>query len=204
VTSSSEIDSIFEFITFSSQLRNIQRHNHGSVGRPETVAEHSWHLALMCWVLHTHFEAEFCQPLDLMKMIKICLMHDLVEIDAGDPSAWQTTAASKNTKQQLEGISAHTRFGALPHNLSEEFLSLWRECESALSLEAKLVKAVDRLNPAMMRYLTKQGWSDVNATPADLDALQLPRVSISPILLRFYALIKELSIKEGLLAESYP
>jgi putative hydrolases of HD superfamily len=204
MNSTSEIEKLFDFICFSSRLRDVTRHNNGSVDRLETVAEHSWHLALICWVLHKTFEEELGKSVDLSKMIKMCLMHDLVEVDAGDPSAWLATEANKSSKQELERVSAIKRFGGLPVELSQEFLELWSECEAAQSPEARLVKAVDRFNPALMRYLTKQGWRDVKATPMSLDALQLPRISFSPVLTGMYRLVKDLAITEGLLAEHYP
>jgi putative hydrolase of HD superfamily len=64
--------------------------------------------------------------------------------------------------------------------LAGEFLDLWREHQAAATLEARLVRGVDRLNPALLRYLTGQGWSDVDATAADLDAPQLPRSASVP------------------------
>lgn len=190
---------IFDFIFFSAGLRGVQRHNNGVAGRKESVAEHSWHLALMCWVLHAEFEAEFKIKIDLSKMIKMCLMHDLVEIDCGDPSAWDQNPNSKLTKAKLEEESAAHRFGALPQDLALEFSNFWKELEEGTSLESILVKAVDRLNPALMRFLTDQGWSDVNASADQLDKLQLPRVKKSEVLTELYYLIRELSVGKGLL-----
>jgi putative hydrolase of HD superfamily len=190
---------IFDFIFFSANLRNVVRHNDGSPGRKETVAEHSWHLALICWLLQNEFEKESNVKLDLMKMMKMCLMHDLVEIDAGDPSAWDKDPLIKNKKSAREKESAIKRFGNLPGLLSSEFLALWHEHENGESLEAILVKAVDRLNPAIMRYLTGQGWSDVGADAQMLDKLQLPRVGKSEILSELYQNIRNNAIKQGLL-----
>lgn len=197
----SERNKIFDFIFFSSGLRGVERHNNGVPGRKESVAEHSWHLALICWVLHSEFESEFRVKIDLMKMLKMCLMHDLVEIDTGDPSAWNQSEASKIAKAQLEAQSAKVRFQALPSGLSTEFSALWSELEDGVSLETILVKAVDRLNPALMRYLTGQGWSDVNVTAEQLDQLQLSRIKKSEVLTDLYYTVRELAIKNGLLQE---
>ncbi len=194
-----EQQKIFDFIFFSARLRGIVRHNDGAPGRKETVAEHSWHIALICWLLQAEFEAEFGVKLDLMKMMKICLMHDLVEIDTGDPSAWNQSPLAKNKKTELEKASAYNRYGGLPEPLASEFLDLWKEHENAQSLEAILVKAVDRLNPALMRHLTGQGWSDVGASAEQLDKLQLPRVGKSKILSALYHQIRQRAIEKGFL-----
>ena len=138
--------------------------------------------------------------LDLGRMVKLCLMHDLVEIDAGDPSAWHTSGAEAVAeKVRTEEAVAHERFGALPPPLGPELLALWREYEEGATPEARLVRGVDRLNPALMRLLTGQGWSDVDADAAALDHLQLPRVGVSPTLKALYEEVREAAIARGLL-----
>lgn len=188
-------DDLREFVFFSARLREVRRHNHGAPGRAESVAEHSWHLAMVCWVLHGEFEAEFGRALSLERMLKLCLLHDLVEIDAGDPSAWDDAPG----KAAREDDVARHRFGALPAPLDGEFLALWHEYEWADTLESRIVRGVDRLNPALMRYLTGQGWHDVGADAAALDALQLPRVQVSRTLTELYTDIRARAITDGLL-----
>lgn len=77
-----EFRTVFDFISFSARLREVERNNNATPERKESVAEHSWHLALITWVLHREFERELGHTLDLEKMLKMCLMHDLVEIEA--------------------------------------------------------------------------------------------------------------------------
>ncbi|MBO8189746.1 HD domain-containing protein [Streptomyces spirodelae] len=203
---------LFDFISYTARLREVERHNHATPTRPESVAEHSWHLAMVCWVLHAEFERESGLRLDLGRMLKLCLMHDVVEIDAGDPSAWQTagadaataktrakTRAAARAKARAEDAVARERFGALPEPLGPELLALWREYEEGATPEARLVRGVDRLNPALMRLLTGQGWSDVDADTAALDRLQLPRVSASPTLTALYEEVKQAAVARGLL-----
>ncbi|GDY31618.1 HD domain-containing protein [Gandjariella thermophila] len=189
---------LFEFVRYSARLREVSRHNEAVPGRRESVAEHSWHLALVCWVLHGEFEREFGTALDLTRMIKMCLMHDLVEIEVGDISAWH---GDDRVKRAAEDAAARRIFGTLPEELGGEFLRLWHEYESATTLEARLVRGVDRLNPALLRHLTGQGWSDVDAAAADLDALQLPRVGVSATLTELYHSIRRDAIAAGLLRE---
>ncbi|WP_326808783.1 HD domain-containing protein [Streptomyces sp. NBC_01775] len=193
---------LFDFIAYTARLREVERHNNATALRKESVAEHSWHLALVSWVLHTEFERESGLSLDLTRMLKLCLMHDLVEIDAGDPSAWETDPADPAGpagKAQLEDGVAHDRFGALPAPLGRELLALWREYEEGATPEARLVRGVDRLNPALMRLLTGQGWSDVGADAAALDRLQLPRVTASETLTALYEEVRETAVARGLL-----
>jgi putative hydrolase of HD superfamily len=213
---------LFDFITHTARLREVQRHNHATPERPESVAEHSWHLAMVCWILHSEFERENGLRLDLTRMLKLCLMHDVVEIDTGDPSAWQLNGDDVNgdggngddddaaeqaaaaeqaraDKARTEDAVAHQRFGALPAPLGPELLALWREYEEGVTPESRLVRGVDRLNPALMRLLTGQGWSDVGADAAALNRLQLPRVSVSPTLSAPYEEVRDAAIARGLL-----
>ncbi|WP_414168172.1 HD domain-containing protein [Streptoverticillium reticulum] len=137
-----ELRQIFDFIAFSARLREVERHNNATPKRKESVAEHSWHLALVCWVLHREFERECGHTLDLEKMLKMCLMHDLVEIEAGDPSAWRTQDSTRRReeKARVEEEVAQRRYGALPGELGAEFLAVWREHEEGVTPEARLVR----------------------------------------------------------------
>lgn len=193
---------LIDFITHTARLREVTRHNNATPSRKESVAEHSWHLAMISWILHAEFERETGHTLDLSKMLKLSLMHDLVEIDAGDPSAWDTprpTTKAAAEKARIENAVAENRFGALPSPLGPELLALWREYEDATTPESRLVRGIDRLNPALMRLLTGQGWHDVGADAEALDALQLPRVSVSPTLTTLYEEIRETAKAHGLL-----
>ncbi|MER6144874.1 HD domain-containing protein [Streptomyces sparsogenes] len=177
---------LFDFIALTARLREVERPNNATAARKESVAEHSWHLAMVSWILHAEFEREVGHCLDLTKMLKLCLMHDLVELD---PS----------------GDAAEVPFASLPGPLGPELLALWHEYEEGRTPEACLVRGVDRLNPALMRYLTGQGWHDVPtdtnaAMDADaLDRRQLPRVAVSETLRALYEEIRDASVRSGLL-----
>ncbi|KUL38487.1 phosphohydrolase [Streptomyces sp. NRRL F-4489] len=188
-----------DFIFFTARLREVERHNNATATRKESVAEHSWHLALITWILHRDFEQEYGCALDLEKMLKMCLMHDLVEIEAGDPSAWNAHQHGQD-KARIEEEVAQRRFAPLPGGLGAEFLALWHEYEAGETNEARIVRGVDRLNPALMRFLTGQGWQDVNADADALDRLQLPRVQASETLTAVYEEIRDAAVRQGLLA----
>ncbi|MES4909328.1 MULTISPECIES: HD domain-containing protein [unclassified Streptomyces] len=189
-----EFRRLFDFIAFTARLREIERPNNATPTRKESVAEHSWHLAVVSWILHAEFEREVGHCLDLTKMLKLCLMHDLVELDPDpDPDSSEDS-----------GLDADP-FASLPGALRSEFQALWHEYEEGRTPEACLVRGVDRLNPALMRYLTGQGWHDVPtdtnaAMDADaLDRLQLPRVAVSETLRELYEEVRDASVRRGLL-----
>ncbi|MFG2891334.1 HD domain-containing protein [Streptomyces sp. NPDC048248] len=100
------------------------------------MAEHSWHLAMVSWLLHQQFEREFGHALELERMLKMCLMRDLVEIEAGDPSAWATqhSAEHSHDKARIEEEVAQRRFTPLPGPLGTEFLDA---CNSRGSRSAR-------------------------------------------------------------------
>lgn len=111
--------------------------------RHENDAEHSWHLAMMAIVLAEHAN----EAVDVSKVIKMLLIHDIVEIDAGDTFLFDTTKSHDNTEEELK--AAKRIFGILPKAQADELIDLWLEFEHAESAEAKFAKAIDRLAPMM-------------------------------------------------------
>ena len=118
--------------------------------RAENSAEHSWHFALMIIVLAEHSNH---QPLDVLQVLKMVLIHDLVEIDAGDTFAYDT----KNMADQHEREArAATRiFGLLPPDQTAEFRALWDEFEERKTPEARFAAACDRFHPMLLNCLTQ-------------------------------------------------
>jgi putative hydrolase of HD superfamily len=113
--------------------------------RYENDAEHGWHVSLMALVL-----AEYSNDkIDLSKVIKMALIHDLVEIDAGDTLLY---ASNRNDAVINERKCAERIFGLLPEDQCNEFLALWEEFEAKESPEAKFAGAMDRLEPLMQNY----------------------------------------------------
>ena len=111
--------------------------------RNENSAEHSWHLALMAIAL----ESQAKQKVDLGRVIKMLLIHDIVEIDAGDTFLFDTQKNHENTDEEL--AAAKRIFGLLPEVLAQELTDLWLEFEKAQTPDAKFAKAIDRLAPMM-------------------------------------------------------
>ncbi len=118
--------------------------------RAENSAEHSWHLALLIVVLAEHSN----QPnLDLLRILKMVLIHDLVEIDAGDTFAYDTKAMSN--QHEREAKAAERIFGLLPADQAMEFRQLWDEFEARATPEAKFATACDRFHPMLLNCLTQ-------------------------------------------------
>jgi putative hydrolases of HD superfamily len=114
--------------------------------RRENSAEHSWHLASMAMLL-SEYSAE---PVDLTRVLKMLLFHDVVEIDAGDTFAYDTVNAE--TQHDREQQAADRLFGMLPSEQASELRALWDEFEERQTPESKYANALDRLQPLMQNF----------------------------------------------------
>ena len=139
------------FIVEVDQLKNIFRQTVNTVsGRAENDAEHSWALCLLVITLAEHANVPH---LDVLRALKMVIIHDLVEIDAGDTFANDT----KNMADQhaRECLAADRIFGLLPPSQSSEFRALWDEFEARQTPEAKFAAAVDRFHPMLLNCSTE-------------------------------------------------
>jgi putative hydrolase of HD superfamily len=118
--------------------------------RAENDAEHSWHLCLAVIVLAEHAN----EPgLDVLRVLKMLIIHDLVEIDAGDTFAYDT--ARRAGQHEREAVAADRIFGMLPDDQRGEFRSLWDEFEEVRTPEAKFAAAIDRFQPCLLNCSTE-------------------------------------------------
>lgn len=141
-----EIDKL-KYIQRKTKLFNSDRH--------ENVAEHSWHLAMMTIVLAGHSN----QPVDVLKVLKMVLIHDIVEIDAGDIFLYDTLKNHTNTEEELK--AAKRIFGLLPTEQAEEFIAIWEEFEAGITHEAKFAKTMDRFEPLLQNTSNNGGtWAE--------------------------------------------
>lgn len=142
-----------DFVIEIDKLKNIYRQTHVlGEDRKENDAEHSWHIALMAFLL-----AEYSnQKVDVLKVMKMLLVHDIVEIDAGDTFCYDSEGYK--TKADREEKAARRIFGILPQDQSEEFYGLWREFEDGITPEAGFADVLDRIQPLILNY-TKDGIS---------------------------------------------
>lgn len=116
--------------------------------RFENDAEHGWHLALIALVLGEYSN----EPIDTSKVVKMVLIHDIVEIDAGDTIVYDTQM--RELAQINEAKAAERIFGMLPEDQKTEFIELWREFEEKKSPESKFAAAIDRFEPILQNHLT--------------------------------------------------
>lgn len=138
-----------EFILEADKIKRIGRQTYLSDGvRKENDAEHSWHLALMAILLQEHSN----QELDVLKVITMVLIHDMVEIDAGDTYAYDEAAHA--TKREREVAAADRIFGILPADQKEYLRQLWGEFEEYETPEAKFAHMLDNFQPLMLNDAT--------------------------------------------------
>lgn len=145
-----------EFIKEIDKIKYIQRKTKlFNSDRNENDAEHSWHLALMAIVLAEHTN----ENIDILKVLKMVLIHDIVEIDAGDTFIYDTTKNHSNTEE--ERLAAERIFGLLPEKQASELIEIWEEFEAGVSSEAKFAKAMDRLEPLLQNTSNNGGtWNE--------------------------------------------
>ncbi len=133
-----------QFICEIDKVKNIFRQTYLIQGnRKENDAEHSWHIALMAVILQ-----EYVPQANVAKVITMVLIHDLVEIDAGDTYAYDEEGAK--TKRARESACADRLFGMLPKEQGIQFRNLWEEFEAYETIEAKYAHLLDNLQPMLL------------------------------------------------------
>lgn len=151
-----------DFIIEVDKLKRIYRQNIiTDKSRHETDAEHSWHLALMAVLLAEHVGGD--SALDVLRVMKMVLIHDLVEIDAGDTYCYDVESGIDQGAR--EKIAAARVFPILPPDQAQEFLQLWEEFEARETPEARFAGVLDRLQPLLLHYSTQgQSWKEHGIT----------------------------------------
>ncbi|MBP1151652.1 MULTISPECIES: HD domain-containing protein [unclassified Methylocaldum] len=140
------------FIVELDKLKTIVRQSWLADGsRRENSAEHSWHVALMALVLSEHANADM--DLDLARVVKLLLLHDVVEIDAGDVLIYDV--AGNVSKPERERQAAERIYGMLPDDQAAELRALWEEFEMGETTEARFAASLDRLMPLLHNFLTE-------------------------------------------------
>ena len=144
------------FIHEIDKLKYIQRKTRlFNSERSENDAEHSWHLAMMTIVLAEHSNVK----VDVLKVLKMVLIHDIVEIDAGDVFLYDTNKMHCNTIAERQ--AAERIFGLLPKDQFEELMALWEEFEACETAEAKFAKSMDRFEPLLQNVSNDGGtWKE--------------------------------------------
>ena len=148
------------FVLEIDKLKTILRRTYLlHVDRCENTAEHSWHLAIMAILLAEHAN----EPVDVCRVIKMVLIHDIVEIDAGDTYLYDASAALD--KMERERAAADRLFAMLPADQCKEFRALWDEFESCQTPEARFAATLDRFIPQLHNYHTQgKSWKEHGIT----------------------------------------
>ena len=146
VTAMDDVQAALQFFMEADKLKGVERRNWlADASRRENTAEHSWHLGIAAMI----FSQFATEPVDIGRAVCMALVHDIVEIDAGDTFAYDTSEAA-DTKRAREVAAADRLFGLLPSAMGQHFRELWDEYEAGDTPEARYVMAVDRVAPMLL------------------------------------------------------
>lgn len=185
------------FLLEMDKMKNIYRQTRVlHEDRAENDAEHAWHLAMLALVLHEYAN----EPVDLQKVLATVLIHDVVEIDAGDTYAYD--AAGNATKAEREQKAADRLYGLLPPEQGAYLRQLWDEFEAQSTPEARFANALDRVQPLLLNY-TKHGesWKTHGTRKEQVMQRMQPVYDGSQTLGAFASEIIRRAAEEGLLKE---
>ena len=148
------------FILEIDRLKQIMRQSYLTHSeRKENDAEHSWHLAIMAILLQEYAR----EPIDVLRVVKMVLVHDLVEIDAGDTFCYDDAGALH--KHAREVLAAERIFHLLPADQADEVRELWDEFEDGVTPEARFANALDRIEPLLLNFSTcGRSWQEHGIT----------------------------------------
>lgn len=184
-----------EFITELDKLKAVKRQITLPLDndRQENSAEHSWHVALMATTL-APFAA---QPIDISRVVRMILVHDVVEIDAGDLFAFQE-AAEHEAQAEKELAAAKRIFGLLPAPLNQELLALWLEFEEAETPDAEFAKAMDRVLPVFQNMQNQGGsWKKHGVTREKIAQRNKHLITCAPSLWDYVNTQLDNAVKKG-------
>ena len=193
-------DRLKKQLDFSLEIdkeKNIFRQTHLSEhGRNENDAEHAWHMAIMAYLLREYANEE----VDIAKVMLMCLIHDIVEIDAGDTYAYDTERIA--TQKVREDAAKERIFSLLPDDQKEEMISLFDEFEEYQSPEAKFAHAMDNLQPLILNNSNGGGdWKEHAVTSETIYSRQTKTRLGSEKLFEVTDQIIQENIKKGNLSE---
>ncbi len=164
--------------------------------RKENDAEHSWQLSTMAMVLANHAGP----GVDMFRVLQMLLIHDIVEIDAGDTPIFDTSEDAK-TQNEREQKAADRLFGMLPQAQSTSFRALWDEFEARETEDSRFAKALDRLQPFLHNFLTAgASWQDFNANADIVRDRMAPIAAASSDLHNLVNALIDEAVQRGFLA----
>ena len=184
------------FMIEIDRLKTVMRQTYlTDTSRKENSAEHSWHIALAVMIF-SEYAVE--QHLDLARVIRMLLVHDLIEIDAGDTYCYDETA--NHSKLERERKAAHRLFNMLPSDQAAELYALWQEFELAQSAESRFANALDRLQPFLHNYVTAgKSWQEHNICRSQVLDRMKPVQAGSQVLWEHVCRLLDDAVKRGFL-----
>lgn len=190
----SRLDAQIRFLLEADRLKSVARRTYLSDNsRRENSAEHSWHFALGVLLLR-----EYGGEFDLFRALQMAILHDLVEIDAGDTFVYD--AVGLETKTGREQAAAHRLFGMLPDDQRAEFRGVWDEFERGESPEARFALAIDRLCPVLLNYATGgRTWRENGVSAARIASYNIGATGAAPDLQKLIAALLNCAVEEGIL-----
>jgi putative hydrolases of HD superfamily len=166
----SRLEAQFAFLNEADRLKSVLRATTLVDGsRPENSGEHSWHLALYALVLADQAASD----VDINRVIRMLLIHDLVEIDVGDVPIHSANGLAHGSADTLaaESRAADRIFGLLPPDLARDLRALWEEFEASETPDAIFAKSLDRVQPVMANLMSGGGtWTTYNVTAEQLES----------------------------------
>ena len=181
-----------EFVLEINKVKNVFRRTHVDSQRCENDAEHSWHIAVMIYLLREYANEDF----DVAKAMLMALIHDVVEIDAGDTYAYDSNALS--TQQEREQVAAERIFGILPKDQKQEMISLFNEFEEGKTPEARFARVMDNLQPMMLNDKNNGAdWKKHNVAKSQIYKRNEKTPTGSAELWEFMKSLVEKNIKKG-------
>jgi putative hydrolases of HD superfamily len=196
VAEESRLDSQLRFLMEADRLKGVLRRSLVLGGeRRENSAEHCWHVALAALVLAEHAKA----PLDVTRVLTMLLLHDLVEIDAGDTFVYDAVANADKAEREL--AAAERIFGLLPAEQAATLRGAWTEFEARQSPEARFAAALDRLLPILHNFATQgRSWQAHGVTADQVASVNAHVADASPTLWAEITRIIQESVTRGYLA----
>jgi len=187
-----------EFILEVDKLKNVLRKTIlMDRSRRENSAEHSWHIALTVLILSEYAKDS---DVDLFRVMKILLVHDLIEIDAGDTYCYDDQG--RKDQDRREKKAADRIFNLLPADQATTLRELWDEFEERKTPESMFANALDRLQPFLHNYFTEgQTWQENNIRSAQVKSRMYPVDDGAPVLWKYVSSLIDDGVKKGFLGE---
>jgi 5'-deoxynucleotidase YfbR-like HD superfamily hydrolase len=198
LTDEPELTDRVRFAVELDRLKQVLRRTVVTDGtRRENSAEHSWHLGVMAFVFADAADA----PVDPLRVAKLLLVHDIVEIDAGDTFVYDTDGQA--TKAEREHDAAERIFGLLPKGQGDELRACWLEFEDGEGAEARFARALDRLQPLLLKYASEgRAWREHGITAEQVRDVNAMIGNGSAVLWELAQRIIDSAVTKGWLPES--